>query len=465
MSEPNTLLEDRLAAALAARAHQVDEHDLAAAQIPGPAHRHRGLIMLAAAACTALVVAVPYTIAQLDDSPPPRPPTSVPPEPTPPTPSATGPRPSSSWPIVRTERADVDGDGTQEMVRLRVEPSDGSTGAHPRARLEAVVSHHTAFLVISGAARYRLQPAADLPGSAGQELLVAEDSQLRVFDLVDGRLKQLAAPDDPPLMRGTDSEGRSVTWNLDDGLTTVRSIGVVGDGEPGPMDEGQITTAQRWRWRVSGGALTVAGSDTGCASVKDLRKRASCVNDPPHTTDPAELSSVSLGYEVHPNIVLPGGLVTTAVLVRKRTYWGGWMYHDDDVTLVVRAGGHTWSAHVGTGPEPRLYQQGVNASTTTNGILVGQPSLRRQAWSVFTVVDGKLVRLTTPQHEPRLGLDPGNDTLSWIDGDATYGGFLFSSYGSGTRKQLYRWDQTGTTFEPVPLGVYCFVRGGVGSPC
>ena len=120
----STLMEDRLAAALRARAEQVGPEDLGRLEVPETSHRswRPALAVLAAAAAVA-AVAVPLATRGSDDAQPAPPATS-----STPTPSAV------ATPFDETSRAegDVDGDGADDLVRtdgeglVRVDFADGS---------------------------------------------------------------------------------------------------------------------------------------------------------------------------------------------------------------------------------------------------------------------------------------------------------------------------------------------------
>jgi hypothetical protein len=83
-------------------------------------------------------------------------------------------------------------------------------------------------------------------------------------------------------------------------------------------------------------------------------------------------------------------------------------------------------------------------------------------WEVYHFVDGEFVRLTTPSTGPTLGITyddpphsfppPTRRTLSyaWVQGS-----WIYSWHGDGERKQVYRWEQTGRSLNPVSIGTYC----------
>lgn len=460
MTEPMTTLEQRLSAALDARAHQVTEADLGPGEVPDPERRgHRPLLILAAAACTTLVIGVPYAVAQIHNAQSPqRPPATAPPTPTP---TAPGTGEGADWPIATVGRIDLDGDGTGETMRLRTDPTVSlNPMGYTRARLEVSLPEGTVYTVFGNAPAYHLEDPVDIPGSKGQELLLGVGTSLEVFSLVDGELKQLEAPADPPLMRRTDKEGRSVTWVADqDGLATVRSIA------PVPATDGDVAV-QRWAWRVSGSTLVAGDSSTGCASVLDFGTVVSCNAVGDQSLSPVDLTSFPMSVDVHTFITVDHQPVTARLIPRAGL--AGDFVAAGDVRLEATVGDHTWQVDLPAGGVPRLYDRGVLTTYGYDrGILVGREGIDGETFQVFYFIDGQLVMLDVPHTKPYLATSSG-DAGSPLAGMRTWmhGSRLYTAYGEVRNGQnVYMWELDGTALKPTLIGTYCFDQDQVGHPC
>lgn len=458
-----TPLEERLSAALAARAHQVDESDLAPAQVPEPHRRNRGLIILAAAACTALVIGVPYGIAQLDGTEKPQPPaTSTSPTPTPtPTPE------SGDWPIGGTTKVDLDGDGTEDSVRLRIGPAAGLGADSPlQARIEADLPSGTISTVITEGTEYHLEGGADLRAAGGEEkgeeLLVSVGTSLRVFNLVAGQLQELKAPSEPPLMRRIDSRGRLVTWVVEGSeLSTLRSIE--------PYEPGAVRyMVDRYRWFIDDGALRTAPYESRCYDTRtSVDTFLSC--GAPVTFAPSDLEFLNwneigvldfpvFGARATAEVVLDESIPRDAVSA-------------GDAVLVVKAGGQTWSRPLDEGALPALV---TNRIVTTEEedpvVLVVRDTVPEQVvWELFGWVGGDLVQLrSTETFAPGvidqsvaddLGVKPQR---SWVQDGHVYTALK----GPDEGWSVYQWNQEGSTLSPYLVAEdICFTKSGIGEPC
>ena len=124
-----SITEDRLIAALAARADQVQPEDLRAPEVPEAAPAvtflRRPAAYAVGIAAAAAAIAAPFVVGGLgsDDAPPP--PATNSPSPT------LEPQPDigGNWPVTQRLKVDLDGDGTPEQVRV----APTATTTPPRA--------------------------------------------------------------------------------------------------------------------------------------------------------------------------------------------------------------------------------------------------------------------------------------------------------------------------------------------
>ena len=454
MDGPMTQLEERLTAALAARAAQVDESDLEDARLPDPSRRSRGLVLLAAAACTGLVIGVPYAVAQLDGSSEPSPPPAT--APPSPTASSSGAGEGADWPILSVGRIDLDGDGTDETVRLKVQPADGfNPMGELAARVEVALPSGTVYTVLRQGSDYHLEGAVDLPGSAGEEQLVGVGRSLRVLDLDHGQLQVLAAPADPPLMRRTDNQGRMVTWTANEhGLSTVRSVEPLAAGAP-------LYAVERWTWSVKDGELVPVAGEGGCATPTAPGDLVSCFPAAPTRFEETVLTEVQGGKSVQLDFPISGA---PAVAHLEFKFAGDYV-QEGEAELVVTAGPKTWRAELPKGPAPYLVAGNVRTTGVgLPGVLVRYHGMNDEGWHVFGWVDGELTALQVPPDGYFPGFsreirgDAFRQTITWIQDSRMYSAVESDAGGSFS---AYRWDQSGSALLPVALpGTFCFPDWG-----
>ena len=215
--------EDRLIAALAARADQVHAEDLRAPEVPEvPAtvtFLRRPAAYAVGIAAAAAAIAAPFVIGGLgsDDSPMP--------------PATEGPSPTlapqtdigGDWPVTYRQGFDLDGDGTPERVRLRSEPGEPLIG--PRIRIESDLSGGGSVFGVtdSGGVGVNFMDPVDLDGDGSQELMLNSrpgdglSSDWIVVDLVDGQLVELEQDRVGPLVLGRRARPRRPRPGLCDG--------------------------------------------------------------------------------------------------------------------------------------------------------------------------------------------------------------------------------------------------------
>jgi hypothetical protein len=278
MSMP-TDLENRLTAALAARAEEVRPEHLTPGLAPVVALRRRTpLIVLAAAACVLLVVMLSFWLPDDDRRVVPAPEPSDPEIVIPPDVGRDWDRAKASTPA----ELDLDGDGTREKVRFLAEPSEEYDG---RVRLQTTLSSDgsSAFGVIDVGTTIGLSALdpIDADADGDQELVLWYDEEpMRtvpvVLDLRDGLLVQ-APPSEPDLLvmgQTTASEGgefydlvhTSDYWIEDGTLFSARSRGTFAAGNM-TLFAPEEYTMDAWAWRLTDdGVLEPEPASTTCVT-------------------------------------------------------------------------------------------------------------------------------------------------------------------------------------------------------
>lgn len=266
-------IEDRLVAALDARAELVRPEDLGPIQVPErPRRPRRGVVLLLAAAASAAAVGAPFVLGGGEASPEPDPtgPSSVVSSPSEPAPSESAP--SESTPATTTsdlvvadrQRADVDGDGRPDEVRLMLdstqeEPSAGvvevSLAAGGTGSAEVPLGYPS------------LLPAFDINGDGHDQVLLShtaggDSAQLLVYTWYDGGLVLARVDGDAPLALDLDGQGRVNHYYTDDnGLFSWRRLAPV-DPAGGPRFH-----VEQWSWAVDGDRLVPTPAAAGCVDV------------------------------------------------------------------------------------------------------------------------------------------------------------------------------------------------------
>jgi hypothetical protein len=247
--------EDRLVAALSARADLVQPEHLRPDEAPSPRRQRwprTATYVVAAAAAVATVALLPVVLDPPADDDHERPT---------PGPASGGP----AWPVFREDSFDVDGDGVADPVRIRdprpgragdmlveVEPSTGGDQVETRMRKPDLA--------------YRLGHV-DADGDGDEEILVREymtPQAIRLLDLVDGALRPVAQPSDPLVTNAFTREGRVQHWWIaDDTLYSSRSVDVLAESDHYvPLPEQYAVEV--WSWRLVDGALVAEDAGPMC---------------------------------------------------------------------------------------------------------------------------------------------------------------------------------------------------------
>lgn len=287
-----TPLEERLTAALAARAEQVQPHHLRDVPAPTPdrdarvlplRRRRVAIALAAAAACAAVVAGVVWSGLGDDgqDVPQPAPSPSVPTE----VPDDVG----ADWGVRSQVSLDLDGDGTREVLRLRDSAvRDGGAPQRP-GRVDAVLSSTdelTYGTYDNQASFAELLPATfvvDADSDGDQEAIITRVSaesaidDWLVVDLVGGYLVEVPRSEEAPLttqpVRDDDRPGdqreffafAARRWVQDGTLYSSRSVdSYATTGLGGSFDVPTVYRAEVWAWRIVEGRLVPEPQPQSC---------------------------------------------------------------------------------------------------------------------------------------------------------------------------------------------------------
>ncbi|GAA2140597.1 hypothetical protein GCM10009844_10360 [Nocardioides koreensis] len=178
--------------------------------------------------------------------------TSPTPEPTDAGPTDNGPAENRAWPVETRSRADVDGDGQVERLRLRAPDLPG-----PRFPVQLVVERADGSRSVTGLVRQPLPGlyrSDDVDGRPGEEvLLMAEGNARAVTPLTwrDGRQVPMRTPPGFPLTDDYVHGHRSDWWVEDGHLVSTRSV------RPFEFDWDTVEVpasyaVHAWRWTADG---------------------------------------------------------------------------------------------------------------------------------------------------------------------------------------------------------------------
>ena len=271
-----TMLEDRLTAALGARADLVRPEDLHASP---PEAGRRSLLrrpttyVLAAAACAAGVSA-PFVLGGgPGDRASELPPATQSPSPTPEgsrSPTPNGDQVSGAdWTEVYSYPGafDLDGDGTTDEILVRTRGEEELPAGTRRVEAHLSTGGVAAVLLDYDTYDLTMVEPVELDGEPGDEVLYyrgTEGEEMGVLDLVDGALVDLEVPGDPGLTSEPDAGFRARGWFVED--LVLHSYRTVDDGfVPGASHEGRPPyDVDVWSWRLREGELEAVPLAPAC---------------------------------------------------------------------------------------------------------------------------------------------------------------------------------------------------------
>ena len=260
-------LEDRLSAALAARADLVRPEDLRESSVPQTPRgwRRPATVLLGVAACSA-AIAAPFLIHGAgDDRPSPAPATQSPTQsPT----QAPVEVEGADWPRVAGSTAyDVDGDGEPDKVVTRTETGENLTQDPWRIEVQLSSGGVAAVLLSGKGWENGLIKPVDLDRDGSDEILYyngqesVEQPEIGVLDLVGGGLVDLRRPLDPGITSQPDAQFHNRGWwVVGRDLFSYRTVD--GGFVPGTSNaEPPPYPVDTWQWTLRGGELVPIPQD------------------------------------------------------------------------------------------------------------------------------------------------------------------------------------------------------------
>ena len=478
--------EDRLIAALAARAGQVQPEDLRAPELPEPtpavSFLRRPAAYAVGIAAAAAAIAAPFVIGGLGPDDAPVPPTTQSPSPTPSLSLEPQPDIGGDWPATQRLDADLDGDGTAEKVRVR---ADGDRYTAERLRLEAELSGsgEQVFGVLAiGGVDYHLTDWLDVDTDGDQELLVwvgnpdeRPEADLRVVELIDGQLVQLEQTGDveiqsgPVLDRKVDDRVSlmfQTAWWVDDGnlysTRSVRSYPFRGMTQSVPT----VYRADVWTWQqVEPGVLSPVPQEPGCMSVRG-HAGPEPVPCPPTMVDVPDLFpelTGAIGVGEFFRLDYGTGAPNRIAL------------EDDgsgvDLVMTSSDAGDQRLA-LPDGEPPIVYTSLVNVGSGGGlSFLVAQESGDTSSMTLVTQWRGEPVAAQVSDQVPfgtgRVG-QTATPFRTWIGpGDIIFTSVAAATESEEAAHQIFTWDLVGPLergdppiLEPTELGTFCIDREG-----
>lgn len=291
----NRSIEDRLVAALEARAELVTPEDLGPIQVPDCPRRprRRAAVLLLVAAASAAVVVTPFVLGggggaapEPDPAGPPSVGVSETTESSPTT-ESTAPSEPSTQPSTQPgdvvvsgrQRADVDADGRPDDVQVLLdsptpdEPGDGLVEV-------SLATGGTGTAEMPFGYPPTLLPALDINGDGREQVLLShtaggDEAQLLVYTWHEGGLIRVRPDRDVPLALALDGQGRVTDYHADDrGLVSWRRLDPV-DPSGGPR-----FNVEEWSWSVDGDRLMATPAGYACVDVTVADPPQPCTGQP-----------------------------------------------------------------------------------------------------------------------------------------------------------------------------------------
>lgn len=468
--------EDRLIAALAARADQVQPETLRAPEVPeAPAavtFLRRPAAYAVGIAAAAAAIAAPFVIGGLgsDDAPPP--PATQSPSPS----LAPQPDIGGEWPVIDQGRADLDGDLVEDKIRLRAETGEPLIG--PRLRIEADLSDGESVfgIVDSGSVSVNVVDHINADGDRDQELVLNRDhadgltSSLIVVDIVDGHIVEVEQAAGAPLTTGdvADAERSGLAYQTErwiEGGTLYSSRSVRSFPRYGMSFElPNPYVADVWSWQLVDGVLTPVVVGQLCINTLE-ETRKPCAGDegedlPAFFPEGTELIGVGESFTADVDfdgrddtIALEGDVSDGSV-------------GDGDVDLVVSTtsyGEKRWPVPAGWAPQ-------VYATTIQIGMVDGLSLLVSQEGGDSTTLTyvatgtegfaGELIAAEATGAPFGSGfLEDGTPYDTWVGADDrmyTKVGPPLTSSDSAGPAHIYVWTlERGPMLTAVDLGTFC----------
>jgi hypothetical protein len=270
-------IEDRLTAALAARAELVTADDLRPLEVPDRPRGPRARVVIAlAAAAAAVAIAVPFAIARIGGDHADRGPVGPPPT----QPSATQTteqpeQPTDAGDVIARQRADVDGDGRPDDVRVIVTARRG--GGSEGVVEVTLASGETGSASWPVGYPPRLLPAFSINRDDRWQVLLrhtagGDEAQVLIYSWADGAgLVRARVASQAPLALGLDGQGTYTDYYTDAfGLHSWLR------GEPVKPGGWPMFHVQDWVWTLDGDQLTAKPDGDLCIDATAHDPPTSC---------------------------------------------------------------------------------------------------------------------------------------------------------------------------------------------
>jgi hypothetical protein len=446
----STALEDRLTAALLARAELVQPEDLRHLALPAPAPtpiwRRPTVVALVAAAAVA-AVAVPFLLR--DDQ------------------VARHPLPSNRFPLPTPEhalRGDVDGDGRPDRIRAAGHTLTVTLAADPTHAVTRRLPHLSGLVGLvdagaPGSTIVAVTRTGHILGGQGWEAFTLERGKLRPVSV-----RSVASPRFGDGLVGYPE--RKTSWVTSDGVLMTGALDPAQDGQQRvavqvsravPRAQGLVQKpVGTWCWDLAAQSLP-----TPCPAG------ASYAFDPgPHGSLPSLLPIGDPDWiwnvGTHKESWQEGGTRLRSVTGQPHTS----SRYDQTYDVVGSVEGQHVSARIGKA-RTRLFTTYVDLGHGVRGLAAADP--QTSAWNLLAVTDQGLVPLSfgSPADTPggQFYLHPGTNEVTvgghirpattWIADGRVFTRVDTARFG---RYRTYEWqvtDSSGTTLEPVDLGTVC----------
>lgn len=261
-------IENRLGAALEARAALVTPEHLRPLDLPAPRRTvrpPRAAALLLVAAASAAILVTPFLLSGDDGATPSPvgPPSTTPSDPSAGVSESGDPVESTPLPpgltVVARQQADVDGDRQPDQVRVLLDATDSAEPAESFVEVR-LASGGTAHAPVPFGYAPTLLPAYDLGADFDEQVMLShtaggDEAQLLVYTWIPdatggGELVQARPDGDAPLARGLDGQGRYVDHFTDQrGLWSWERLEPVGGADD------PVFTARMWAWSLDGDRL------------------------------------------------------------------------------------------------------------------------------------------------------------------------------------------------------------------
>ena len=372
-------------------------------------------------------------------------------------------------------RLDLDGDGTEERVRVRV---DGDQYTARRLRVEADLSSTGALVfgvVDGGEFGYNLVDGIDADTDGDQEPVVyfangdeSTEVDLRVLDVVDGQIVELAQQGEPAIQNGAvldrevddrvSMKFQTAWWIADGTLYSSRSTQSyafrdMSQSVPDPY------LADLWAWQRDGDVLVPVAQDRTCIGNGDLGPEpVACPDDGGEVPEVFPEADDKIGMGESFQVDLDGGGMDTVALEPIAGVDGAELIVTTTYGGELRLGIQRPAAY-----DPEVFTTPINVGSWDSfALLVADEGGDSSSMTLVTASDGELVAVEEQGDVPFGGGFRGDDATpfrTWVGADDrmyTKVGPPLTSSDSNAPAHIYLWQLgQGPRLFAVDLGTFC----------